>query len=270
MRWDRHGRERLNASSIVHPALVLSTCHQIAAANLPCSARPAMARTSLRDISLTVLLAVQVYFLFFLQPAASIGIDFGLPSMEIIFIVVVLLAILVSPSRVAAIATALSLLSASVAIIMHRRLLSPATDCLTAVAALGALVATSWVVARSVYSPGPITVHRLRGAIILYFNIALAFGVVFRLMEALVPGSFRGIDADETADQLAADLLYFSVITLSTTGFGDIVPLHRVVRSIASLEAIAGQLYIATVLARLITLQQAGKSRRGGSGSDDL
>ncbi len=221
-----------------------------------------MARTSLRDVSLTALLAVQVYFLFFLQPAAAIGFD--LPFDEVIFAAVVLLVILVSPSRVAAAVTALSLLSASAAIIMHRRLPSPVTDCLAAAAALGALVSASWVVARSVYSPGPITAHRLRGAIILYFNVALAFGVVFRLVYALAPDSFRGIDADETADQLAADLLYFSVITLSTTGFGDIVPLHRIVRSMASLEAIAGQLYIATVLARLITLQQTDKSQGGG------
>ena len=175
-----------------------------------------MARTSLRDISLTALLAVQVYFLFFLQPAAAIGFD--LPFDEVIFAAVVLLVILVSPSRVAAAVTALSLLSASAAIIMHRRLPSPVTDCLAAAAALGALVSASWVVARSVYSPGPITAHRLRGAIILYFNVALAFGVVFRLVYALAPDSFRGIDADETADQLAADLLYFSVITLSTDG----------------------------------------------------
>ena len=151
---------------------------------------------------------------------------------------------------------------------MRPRLPSTATDCLTAFAALAALVAINWVVARSVYAPGPITAHRMRGAMVLYSNIALAFGVIFRLIEALSPGSFKGIEPDETHDQLAADLLYFSVITLSTTGFGDIVPLHRIARSMASLEAMAGQLYIATVLARLITLRN-DKPRGRGDQDDD-
>jgi hypothetical protein len=221
-----------------------------------------------RDVSLSVLLALQLYFLFFLQPAASIGLDFGLPLTEIVFVVVVGVVMAASPSRGAAITIALALVSASVAIVMRRRLPSTATDCLTAFAALGALVAISWVVARSVYAPGPITAHRLRGAMVLYFNIALAFGVIFRLIEALAPGSFKGIEPGETNDQLAADLLYFSVITLSTTGFGDIIPLHRIARSMASLEAMAGQLYIATVLARLITLQN-DKPRSGRGREDD-
>jgi hypothetical protein len=228
-----------------------------------------MARNSVRDVSLTVLLVLQLYFLVFLQPAASMGIDFGLPRIEVVFIAVVVVVMLASPSRGAGVAAALALLMASVAIVMRRRLPSPATDCLTAAAALGALVAISLVVARSVYSPGPITAHRLRGAFVLYFNIALAFGVIFRLIEALAPGSFRGIEPSETPDQLAADLLYFSVITLSTTGFGDIVPLHRIARSMASFEAMAGQLYIATVLARLITLQRTDGPRGGGRQGDD-
>nr|WP_294564343.1 potassium channel family protein [uncultured Rhodopila sp.] len=213
-----------------------------------------MTHRHVREVSLTVLLALQIYFLFFLQPAASIGFDFGLPLTESVVVVVVAVVMAASPSRGAAITIALALVSASVAIVMRRRLASATTDCLTAFAALGALLAISWVVARSVYAPGLITRHRLRGAMVLYFNIALAFGVIFRLIEALAPGSFKGIEPGETRDQLAADILYFSVITLSTTGFGDIVPLHRFARSMASLEAIVGQLYIATVLARLITL----------------
>lgn len=247
--------------------LVAFACHQVAQAR---SASPAMARNSLRDICLTALLAVQVYFLFFVQPAASLGIGLNFPLIETVFVFVVVVVVFISPSRGAAIATAVSLALAGVAIVMRRRLSLPETDCLAAVAALGALGSISWVVAWSVYSPGPITAHRLRGAMVLYFNIALGFGVIFRLIETLAPSSFRGIDPSETADQLAADLLYFSVITLSTTGFGDIVPVHRIARGIASLEAISGQLYIATVLARLITLQQADKPQADRSHRDEL
>ena len=52
-----------------------------------------------------------------------------------------------------------------------------------------------------------------------------------------------------------SNLVYFSFVTLTSVGYGDIVPLHPVVRGIANVEAIIGQLYPATLLARLVTLE---------------
>jgi voltage-gated potassium channel Kch len=49
--------------------------------------------------------------------------------------------------------------------------------------------------------------------------------------------------------------IYFSFVTLTTTGYGDIVPLHPYARSLANIEAVIGQLYPATLLARLVTLE---------------
>ena len=228
-----------------------------------------MSRSRVREVSLSVLLALQLYFLFFLQPAASLGIDFELPLTGIFFGVVIVVVMSASPTRSAAIAIALALLLAGLGIVLRRRLTTPVTDCLAALAALGALLAVSLIVDRTVYSPGAITVHRLGGALVVYFNFALAFGVVYRLIEALAPGSFRGVDPGETPDELAADLLYFSVVTLSTTGFGDVVPLHRIARSMAALEAVTGQLYIATVIARLVTLKRPDWPRgQGGQDAD--
>ena len=74
-----------------------------------------MAHRSVDDISLTVLLMLQLYFLFFLQPAASIGIDFGLPVTKIVSVVVVGVIMAVSPGRGAA-------------TVMRRRLQSMAAD----------------------------------------------------------------------------------------------------------------------------------------------
>jgi hypothetical protein len=50
-------------------------------------------------------------------------------------------------------------------------------------------------------------------------------------------------------------LVYFSFVTLTSVGYGDIVPVHPVARSLCNLESIIGQLYPATLLARLVTLE---------------
>jgi Ion channel len=54
---------------------------------------------------------------------------------------------------------------------------------------------------------------------------------------------------------------YLSIVTLTSTGFGDIVPLHPIARSLCNIESIIGQLYPATLLARLVTLEMRERSR---------
>jgi hypothetical protein len=56
---------------------------------------------------------------------------------------------------------------------------------------------------------------------------------------------------------LASNLIYFSFVTLTTTGYGDVFPVHPIARSLCNVEAIIGQLYPATLLARLVTLEIA-------------
>ena len=59
---------------------------------------------------------------------------------------------------------------------------------------------------------------------------------------------------------LASNLIYFSFVTLTTTGYGDVFPLHPIARSLCNLEAVIGQLYPATLLARLVTLEMTHRS----------
>ncbi|HXB77134.1 MAG TPA: potassium channel family protein [Bradyrhizobium sp.] len=60
---------------------------------------------------------------------------------------------------------------------------------------------------------------------------------------------------------IAANLIYFSFVTLTSVGYGDIIPLHPVARSLANIESIIGQLYPATLLARLVTLELEHRHR---------
>jgi hypothetical protein len=70
----------------------------------------------------------------------------------------------------------------------------------------------------------------------------------------LIPGSLANIPHD-AGSQADATIIYFSFVTLTSTGFGEIVPVHPLIRTLANVKAIIGQLYPATLLARLITLE---------------
>ena len=110
------------------------------------------------------------------------------------------------------------------------------------------------VVARAVFRGGRITYHRIVGAILLYMLIAVTFATLFAFVGLSIPDAFKGIAFKDDLS-LASSLFYLSFVTLTSTGYGDIVPVHPLARSLCNLESIIGQLYPATILARLVTLE---------------
>jgi voltage-gated potassium channel Kch len=70
-----------------------------------------------------------------------------------------------------------------------------------------------------------------------------------------VPDAFHGLPPTGSEYGSGAALLYFSFSTLTTVGYGDIVPVYPLARNLANLEAVIGQLFPATLLARLISLE---------------
>ena len=120
-------------------------------------------------------------------------------------------------------------------------------------------ITLGWVVARQVFAAGRVTYHRIIGAILLYFLISLMFVALFALVGQLIPKAFSGIAIDDST-ALASNLIYFSFVTLTSTGYGDIVPVHPIARSLCNLESIIGQLYPAILLARLVT-QELGDTK---------
>ncbi len=130
-----------------------------------------------------------------------------------------------------------------------------------AVAWLIASLILAVVVARAVFAPGPINYHRVIGAVLLYLDIGVIFIALFCFVALVAPNAFNGLGAVQDNLALASNLIYFSFVTLTTVGYGDIVPVHPLARALANIEAIIGQLYPATLLARLVTLEI--ENRRG-------
>jgi Ion channel len=129
---------------------------------------------------------------------------------------------------------------------------------LDAIAWLIAGITLSVVVARRVFGPGRITFHRIVGGILLFLAIGLTFVALFGLVALNAPDVFKGLQTLPGNFAIAGNLIYFSFVTLTTIGYGDIVPLHPYARGLANLEAVIGQLYPATLLARLVTLELTG------------
>ncbi len=116
-----------------------------------------------------------------------------------------------------------------------------------------------WIVARAVFGRGRVNYHRIIGAVFLYLLIALAFSALFLFAGLFLPDAFSGIKFDDTP-ALTSTLFYFSFVTLTSTGYGDLYPLHPIARSLCNLETILGQLYPATLLARLVSLESGSQT----------
>ncbi len=116
---------------------------------------------------------------------------------------------------------------------------------------------------REVFRPGPVERHTVRGGLCLYLLIGLIWALGFAILESLSPGAFRHeeVVGREAVIQV---FVYYSLVTLSTLGYGDVVPLLPFARSLAAIEAIVGQLYIAvfvaTLVARLLTREDSEQS----------
>jgi hypothetical protein len=104
-----------------------------------------------------------------------------------------------------------------------------------------------------------ITGDMIIGAICVYLMIGMMWASIYSMLEILYPGSFQ------ISEEIGSDLShfsYFSFVTLSTLGYGDITPMTAPTRSLSVLEAITGQLYIAILVARLVGIhisQSMGK-----------
>lgn len=111
----------------------------------------------------------------------------------------------------------------------------------------------------NVVREGPVTRHRIEGAVAVYLLLGLIWAFAFRLIEVVAPGSI-GLPAALAGSEAAmGDLVHFSFATLTTLGYGDIVPLAPAARSLAALEALTGQLYLAILVARLVGLHLADR-----------
>jgi voltage-gated potassium channel len=113
----------------------------------------------------------------------------------------------------------------------------------------------------TVLSDASVTADTLAGAVAAYLLIGITYGLAYGVIEQLMPGSFR--DTVEAGRHLhPSEFMFFSFVTLTTLGYGDIIPWSGHARSLVILEAVTGIMYPAVLIGRLIGLHI---SRRANS-----
>jgi hypothetical protein len=102
--------------------------------------------------------------------------------------------------------------------------------------------------------PGPVSVHRVMGGVAAYLVIGVTWAFGYKLLLEMIPGAihFQTPLAAGVATGEPSRLIYFSFETLTTVSYGDAYPVHRIARSLATAEALIGQLYPAILIATLV------------------
>ena len=212
------------------------------------------------EAGLSVILAIQIAIIFVVSPLAATnavsaplveGLRFGLAAATILVI---------AGGAVIRWAVAVAFAATLIATMRwHMGQTAVVIGLFRAAATLTFDLIVASIVAVATFRPGRVTVHRILGAVILYLYIALVFATVYRMLMPILTPNFGGMTEDPRSQ--FAGLLYFSLGALTTSASGDIVALHPVLRSLAGLESVVGQLYPATIIARLVSLHAARGSR---------
>lgn len=119
------------------------------------------------------------------------------------------------------------------------------------------------VIGIKVFSAGTVTFDQVWGAIALYVLIGVVWAEAHQLISIHIPGAYAGILHDSGSLDRSS-CIYFSFVTLTTVGYGNIPPVAHAAGALAILEALIGQLYSAIVSGRLVSRHAAS----GGSGTD--
>lgn len=212
-------------------------------------------RARWREPSLTALLMVQGLVTFVVVPLSVSGYRTPAGFSVALLIVFMSLVIFLARGRWTMFMGVTLVLASAVASVLQNQYRT--VDFI--VANLTILVVTygvvSYVVLLTVFGPGHANGHRIRGAVVVYVNVGLMFALGHRIIAELIPDAYAHVPPIADRRIFMAAMNYFSFSTLTSLGYGDIIPVQPLARSLATVEAIVGQLYPPILIARIVTLQ---------------
>lgn len=104
-----------------------------------------------------------------------------------------------------------------------------------------------------------VTTEIIFAAVVVYLLMAMLWADLYRMLETLTPGSFAMPGGEIKNDRIL--FLYFSLVTITTLGYGDMTPVTDQAAGLASVEAIAGQIYLVVLVAYLVGMHVSKQSK---------
>jgi hypothetical protein len=125
---------------------------------------------------------------------------------------------------------------------------------------LAAIVMITAVLLWQVFRPGPVTAMRVQGAIAAYLCLGYAWAHAYHIASLLDPGAFNSAGSNVSS---VSTWVNYSFGMLTTVGYQGILPVHAIAHTLGSGEAVAGQLYLAVLVARLVSMQASSAANPG-------
>lgn len=110
---------------------------------------------------------------------------------------------------------------------------------------------TTMLAFEALFTGEKIDLNMIMGSICVYILVGICWSIFYFFESVIHPGAFSGVDAEISKSRFT-DLLYYSYVTLSTLGYGDITPVTPIARTFSFLEALFGQFYIAILVASFV------------------
>jgi hypothetical protein len=110
-----------------------------------------------------------------------------------------------------------------------------------------------------VLSGKKVVADKIYGALSVYLLLGHGWAFAYIILEALNPGSFAGLSQPGIVEGVGSELIYYSFVTLTTLGYGEITPVALSARNLAAMEAVTGVLYLATLIASLVGMYRGSQ-----------
>ena len=216
----------------------------------------------LRDEGLTVLLGALLLMIFIVTPLAAAGVFRGYAALaQDIWLAFTLISGVLAigwrrkTAQVVVLAAVLLFALRALGFAKGAGALGIVVDAVLTLFMLSMLVA---MVVWQIFREGPITRQRVQGGIVIYLLLGLIWAEAYTLAANLDSDSFGG-NLGGAGNLMSARLTYFSFVTLTTVGYGDILPTSLVTRALANIEGLLGTLFPAILIARLVSMEIAAR-----------
>jgi hypothetical protein len=214
------------------------------------------------DIALTALLVFLLLYILLLYPLGQVG---SFRALTTVFFSLILITGAIAASRNRIFRTLvfswglLALLLAWVRHLFPHETLMFIANCL----AVFFLVLLTFLILSQALRDGETTSRRIMGAVAAYLLLGIIWYLAYHLIAICIPEAFsiQGPSTPGDTESIQSQLFYFSFVTLTTLGYGDIVAVHPMARMLVILEGVTGQLFPAILIARLVSLQVQSKRR---------